>query len=86
MQTQICCAHMIYVYIYVNILYIHTLIQIQYIQKACPCFVYLWVLRSAPICSYVCVISHRQATVLRGARLQRLHWDETPATRLRPEP
>lgn len=61
-------------------------VWIQYIQLGRPCFVCLWVLRSAPICSCVCVICCRQATALKGARLQTLHWDETPATGLRPEP
>lgn len=79
-----CCACMI-IYIYINP-YSQILVYIQYIQLAWPCFVYLWVLRSAPICSCVCVICLRQATALRGARLQTLHWDETPATGLRPEP
>lgn len=75
----------IYIYIHINP-YSQILVYIQYIQLAWPCFVYLWVLRSAPICSCVCVICLRQATALRGARLQTLHWDETPATGLRPEP
>lgn len=38
------------------------------------------------VCVRVRVISVRQATALKGARLQTLHWDETPATGLRPEP
>lgn len=43
----------------------------------------------AEVCTHLlcfCVISLRQATALKGARLQTLHWDETPATGLRPEP
>ncbi len=43
-----------------------------------------WGLHPSAPC--VCVICLRQATALKGARLQTLHWDETPATGLRPEP
>lgn len=49
----------------------------------------LWLFVGAEVCTHllcVCVISLRQTPALKGARLQTLHWDETPATGLRPEP
>lgn len=68
-------------------IYTHTNVPIDPVHSAGLAL--LWLFVGAEVCTHllcVCVISLRQTTALKGARLQTLHWDETPATGLRPEP
>ncbi len=67
--------------------HIHTHSHIDPVHSAGLALLCVFV--GAEVCTHlllVCVICLRQATALKGARLQTLHWDETPATGLRPEP
>ena len=50
-REDMCC---VFIISHIYHMHTHALIYIQYIQLAWRCFVCLWVLRSAPICS-LCV-------------------------------
>lgn len=68
-------------------IFTHILVRIDPVHSAGLALLCVFV--GAEVCTHlllVCVICLRQATALKGARLQTLHWDETPATGLRPEP